>query len=109
MLLHQDHTHSAGKLGQAVGDLLDDADPDAFGGLVEHQQLGPAQQRAADRQHLALAAGQCAGRLPKALRQLGKEIEHLVDARDRFVLAMQPSSRFSRTVSLAKIACSCGT
>ncbi len=81
MLLDQDHRHLARELLEPVGDLLDHAHPDALGRLVEHQQLRPAEHGAADRQHLALAARQRAGRLGKTLRQLGKEIEHIVHAR----------------------------
>src|SRR5437868_8129285 len=36
MLLYKDHTHSAREFGQAVCDLLNDADPHSFGGLIEH-------------------------------------------------------------------------
>src|SRR5258708_2109340 len=36
VLLHEEYAHAAGKLGQTVCDLLDDADPHAFGRLIEH-------------------------------------------------------------------------
>jgi len=38
------------------GDFLDHPDPYAFGRLIEQQQLGIAEHRAADRQHFSLAA-----------------------------------------------------
>src|SRR3954451_18787020 len=79
MLLYKNHTHSASKLGKAVRNLFDYADPYAFGGLVKHQQFGPAQQRAADCQHLALAAGERCGRLSKPVAKLWEEIQHLID------------------------------
>ena len=42
--------------------------------LVEQQQLRPAHQRAADGQHLLLAAGQRAGQLRAALLQARKQV-----------------------------------
>ena len=63
---------SRDELGQPLGDLLDHADPHAFGWLVQHQQLWPPEQRAADREHLAFAARQRAGGLPEPLASLGK-------------------------------------
>ena len=81
VLLDQDQRHLPRKLFQAPGDLLDHADPDALGRLVEHQEPRPAEHGAADRQHLALAARQGAGGLLQALGELGEEIEHVVHAR----------------------------
>ena len=69
------------RLPQSLGDLLDHADPDALGRLVEHQEPRPAQHGAADREHLAFAARQRAGGLLQTLSELGKEIEHIVHAR----------------------------
>ena len=57
-------------------DLLDDRGLDAFGWLVEQQQIGVADQRAADRQLLLLAAAHGAGAL--ALR-VGEDREIAVD------------------------------
>ena len=44
--------------------------------LVEHHQLRRAHQAAADREHLLLAAGERAGRLPAALGQHRKQRKH---------------------------------
>jgi len=52
----------AGREGVVHG--IDDGRRQAEAGLVEQQQLGLAHQRAADRQHLALAARHGAGALP---------------------------------------------
>ena len=89
------------KLGQPLGDLLDHADPHALGRLVEHQQLRPTQQRAADREHLALAAGQRARRSAPAAAPAWERSRAPRRCR-RGPLAVAPSSRFSRTVSLAE-------
>ena len=49
-------------------DLLDDLRREALGRLVDHDQLRIAHQRAAQRQHLLLAAREHAGRRVGALR-----------------------------------------
>jgi hypothetical protein len=56
------HAVSAQPLDDAE-DLLHHQRRQAQAGLVEHQQLGLRHQRAAHRQHLALAARQRAGQL----------------------------------------------
>ena len=97
-----------GELGQPFGDLLDYADPDAFGRLVEHQKLRPPEQRAADRQHLAFAARQRAGGLSEPLAELGKESKYLVDA-GVVLLADRAQQQVLAHRQRAKMACSCGT
>ena len=79
MLLHDDHGDLLRQQYQPLGDLLDDADPNAFGRFIQQQDLGIRQHRATNRQHLALAAGQCAGELIEPLRKLWKDREHPVD------------------------------
>src|SRR5436309_4246145 len=76
VLLDQHDRHLLHESPQALRDLFDDADPDALGRLVEQQELGPGQERAADRQHLALAAAQRRCRLTEPLAQLRKERQH---------------------------------
>ena len=49
---------------------------EAHGGLVEHQQLGAAHQRAADGEHLLFAAGERARHLAAALLQARELREH---------------------------------
>ena len=51
-----------GDLVEQSADQLDDLRRQAFGRLVDHDQVGVAHQRAAQRQHLLLAARQHAGR-----------------------------------------------
>src|SRR2546422_2966855 len=46
-----------------------------YRGLVHQQEPGRGHQRAGDRQHLLLAAGERAGKLAPALRQHGKNLE----------------------------------
>ena len=59
-------------------ELLDDPRREAERGLVEQQHARAGHQRAADREHLLLAAGEQAGALGPALAQ---DREQLVDAR----------------------------
>src|SRR5260370_1056500 len=53
-------------------DLLDDARLDPLGGLVEQQHLGAAHERAAEGEHLLLAAGEGVAALPIPLPQARK-------------------------------------
>ena len=64
---------------QRLHHLLDDHRRQAFGRLVHHQQARLEQQRAADRQHLLLAARQLRAAVALAL---GQAREHRVDALD---------------------------
>ncbi len=61
-------------------DLLDDLRREAERRLVEQQELGRGHQRAADGEHLLLAAGEVAGRRPAALGEHREEVEHAVRA-----------------------------
>ena len=61
-------------------DLLHDDRGEALVGLVEEQQLHVARERAADREHLLLAAGKRRALLLPALSEPGEEV---VDAFDR--------------------------
>ena len=84
-------------------DQLDDLRRQALGRLVDHHQVGIAHQRAAQRQHLLLAAGQHAGRRVGALAQHREQLEHVVEAPAALLVrAFMPSSRFWRTVSVGK-------
>mmetsp|Transcript_5849 Transcript_5849/g.22958 ORF Transcript_5849/g.22958 Transcript_5849/m.22958 type:complete len:216 (-) Transcript_5849:50-697(-) len=81
VLLDQQDADAAGTQGVDDGeDLAHDQRRQAQAGFVQHQQFGLAHQRAAQGQHLALAAGQRAGRLRAALLQ----------AREAGVDALQP-------------------
>ena len=65
---------------QHLLDLGDDDGRQPFGRLVHDQQLRIGQQRARDRQHLLLAAGELAAAIVLAL---GQARERVVDALDR--------------------------
>ena len=81
VLLDQDKADDLASLAQrsAISSITPTHTPSV--GSSSISSFGRPEQRAADRQHLALAARQRGGRLSEALAKLGKEIEHLVDAR----------------------------
>ena len=60
-----------------AADVLDDAGLDAFGGLVQHQQLGARGQRAGDGQLLLLATGQVAAAPVDHLLEHREQLEQL--------------------------------
>ena len=74
-----DHQHGETIVGVEIGehseDLAHDRRCEAERGLVAQQEPRPAHQRARDRQHLLLAAGQAAGRLPPSLAEDGEDGE----------------------------------
>src|SRR4051794_36218831 len=79
MLLDDDDAKTRRELGDALGDLLDDPNPDAFRRLVEEEEFRPPEQGPADGEHLALAAGQRSRGLPETLTELREQLKHLVD------------------------------
>ena len=80
ILLDQQDRHVAALAQEDDGaaDVLDDRGLDAFGRLVEHQELGPHGERAADRELLLLAARQVAAAPAQHRLQHREELEHLV-------------------------------
>jgi hypothetical protein len=79
-LLDEQNRHAArGDAYEQVGDLRDQHRRQPFGRLVHHDQMGIAHQRAADGQHLLLAAGEDAAGIVGALPQRGEHREHVVD------------------------------
>ena len=60
------------ELGDDVEDLLHQNGSKTHGGLVEHQQLGMADEGSAHGQHLLLAAGEGSGDLALALQKPGE-------------------------------------
>ena len=78
VLLDQQHADAVFLVDAAhdAEDLGHDQRRQAEGGLVQQQQLGPQHQRAADGQHLLLAAGQRAGLLVAPLLQDREAREH---------------------------------
>ena len=91
-----------------AADLRDQPRHDAFGRLVQNDQLRPHHQAAGDREHLLLAAGQCAARLLQALLETGKAGQHIF-LRSLSRMPGTPIVRFSRTDSVGKMPRPCGT
>jgi hypothetical protein len=81
VLLHQHDGHAVavavGQHADHAADVLDDAGLDAFGGLVQHQQRGPAASARRDGQLLLLAAGQVAAAAVHHLLEHGEQLEQL--------------------------------
>src|SRR6266851_9878967 len=78
-LLHQQNRDAApGDLGEQVADLVYDEGSQSFGGLVDHDEFRVAHQRAANCQHLLLAARQHAGRGVRPGCKVGKHLQHVL-------------------------------
>ena len=77
ILFHQQdgHVATAGQLADDFADLFDDRRLDAFGGFVQDQQFGLADQGATNGQLLLLAARQVAA---TAVFHLGQHRKHVV-------------------------------
>src|SRR6516165_2678185 len=87
LLDQQDRNAFVAHLCHDLKHLAHDQRREPLRGLIENQQLGIEQQRAADREHLLLAAGELAPRVLLSLSEAGKE---LVDAlRGPWSLALQ--------------------
>ena len=82
MLLHHDHPHRAGGYHSRdhAEQFLRDQRGEALERLVEQEQPGIEHQRACDRQHLLLAAGELVAHVASTLAQ---PREQRVDARER--------------------------
>ena len=89
------------------GQLLDDDRREALERLVEQQQRRIGHQRARDRQHLLLAAGELVAHVAAPL---GEAREQLVDRRQGpSGPGRDATVRFSSTLSEGKISRSCAT
>ena len=86
---------------------LDDHRREALGRLVHQQHGRIGQQRARDRQHLLLAAGELVAHVGEPLLQIRETARTRAPASSG--RARAPTSRFSRTDSDGKISRSCGT
>ncbi len=75
---------------------LDDQGCEAERGLVEQDHPGIGDQRAADRQHLLLAAREIAGGLVAALRQDGEVVVDLVEG----ILARERADRCANVAAI---------
>jgi hypothetical protein len=69
------------QLLQRVADLVDDGRLDALGRLVEDEELGLGEERAADGELLLLTAGEHAALAGEHLLQHGKERVHALEQR----------------------------
>ena len=98
VLLHeQDGEALLAQAANGIADLLHDDGRQAFGRLVEQQQLGARAQDAGDRQHLLLAPRQLGALAGRALLEVGKQLVDLFDDKPP-VFTMGGSIRFSRTL-----------
>jgi hypothetical protein len=94
----------------ASADLLADQRRQAFGGFVQDQQLGVGHQRAADGQHLLLAARQLVAEVGRALGQARKQAVHALDGPGIGRPRRRPvATRFSRTLRLGNTCRPSGT
>ncbi len=75
---HDGHGAEAAQIGNGAADILDDRRLDAFGRLIQQQQLRPHHQRAADRQLLLLSARKIAATPSQHGLQHGEQREHII-------------------------------
>ena len=73
VLLDEQHRRQLGDALEHARDLGDEQGSEAFRRLVDEQQPVAVQQRAGDRDHLLLAAGECPGALRAPLAELREE------------------------------------
>ena len=76
------------ELRDGASDLGHQLRREPLGRLVHQQHAGVAHERAPDREHLLLAAGERAGDLGVALGEPGKDLEHAVDRPARAVVLL---------------------
>src|SRR5574337_1225768 len=93
LLLDQQHRDAAAlEFAQELRDLFDDLGRQSFGGLVDHDQVGVAHQRAAQREHLLLAARQ----------HPGLDVAPLVEPREHRVRVVETPARLALAALLAQ-------
>src|SRR5579883_2583614 len=92
LLDEQDREPARAKLGEHAENLANDQRRETEARLVEQQQHRLAHQRAAEREHLPLAARERAGALPSALLEAGEQLEHLPHRGARIALALPASA-----------------
>src|SRR5215510_2254353 len=86
VLLHDQDGRAAGlEPAEDAPELAHQEGGQALGGLVHHQDVGVADQRAPARQHLLLAAGELVAAVVDPLAQPREEIEHPAEAPARAV------------------------
>ncbi len=81
VLLHQEHGDPLARDAlHGLEDLGDQLGHDPQGGLVQHEQFGPAHEPPGDRHLLLLAAGKCAGALVGARLDPGEQPQDRLQA-----------------------------
>src|SRR5690348_3355219 len=88
LLDEQDRDAAPAQLLQILADQLDDLRCQPLGRLVDHDQVGVAHQRAAQRQHLLLAAREDARFGVRALLQAREQAVHVVERPARLLGAL---------------------
>src|SRR3954453_20754486 len=86
VLLDEQYRRQLGQPLEHAGDVGDERGRESLGRLVDEQYSVVVQERARDRDHLLLAAGQRACALLRALLELGEELVDEVVARIRVAL-----------------------
>ena len=104
LLDQQDRDAAPGDFVEQAAHLLDQLGGEAFGRLVDHDQVGIAHQRAAHGEHLLLAARQHAGGDCPGARRGWETARNMSSKfqRPNLPARFSPSSRFCRTVSAGK-------
>ena len=93
VLLDQEHRHALAADGlDDLEDLGNDQRRQAQRGFVQQQQARLAHQRAADGQHLLLAARHGAGALAGTVAQAREQLEHVFDAGLDLTLAQEEAA-----------------
>ena len=107
VLLDQEHGELFALVERVDGgeNLLHQERREAERGFVEQEQPRPRHQRAADRQHLLLAARQRAAALAEPLLEAREQREHALEVvvEMRRVATLAPICRFSSTVMRGKM------
>ncbi len=97
VLLHEQDGHARGLDGLQLGhDLLDDHGGQAFHGLVQHEQARGVHQRAADGQHLLLAARELSAAVGAALLQAREDAVDVGQLPGRLLALAQQQVLFHR-------------
>src|SRR5438094_2129973 len=79
LLYQKDRESLCFELPDGLTDLLNNDGREAFGGLVEHQQMRTRTQYASDGEHLLLAAGQLGALAAQPFLEIRKKIEDFPD------------------------------
>ena len=105
LLLHQKHGEPtlAVEFQEDIANLVHDIRLNAFGGLIQNQQLRFKNQRAPDCELLLLSAGQIAPRRPRICFNTGTNRTPAGNRARAVLRTLRPTRRFSSTVSCGNI------